>query len=176
MQNTNISNTFFLLFIIISMNMIGFSDSKKLQKFLNTNKNWFNIVNVGDLCVGSNQNSGSRITQQICGKTDNVLWKITKDGDNSYLTSKTGNVLNNLGGIIVNGHDVFGTHPVEDYSEVWTIKKLENSDKVQIYNNMAKMCLSDEGKILINSTHKIRHCDKRNANQLFEIKSIKYDD
>ena len=176
MQRTNIANTFFLLFIIISMNMIGFSYSKKLQKFLNSNKNWFNIVNVGDLCVGSPEKSGKKITQQICGKTDNVLWRIAKDEFGyEYVISKTGNVLNNMGGIKVNGHDVFGTEKNEDYSEMWTFKKLENSLKVQIYNDMAKMCLSDEGKILINSQHKIRHCDRRNPNQLFEIKPIKFD-
>merc|ERR1711934_1202729 len=143
MHRTNIANTFFFLFIIISMNMIGFSNAKKLQKFLNTNKDWFNIVNVGDLCVGSPE--------------------------------KTGNVLNNLGGIIVNGHDVFGTEKNDDYSEIWTIKRLEKTDKVMLYNEMAKMCLSDEGKILINSQHKIRYCDKRNPNQLFEIKHMNFD-
>jgi len=158
------------------MNVIGFSNSKKIQKFLNTNKNWFQILNGGDLCVSSPEKSGNKITQQLCAKADNLLWRIVKDGDFSYLVSKNGFSLNNLGGIKVEGHNIFGTEFNKDNSEEWIIKKIENlKDKVQIINVITKMCLSSEGYVQVNSIHKLRNCNKHNLNQLFEIKPIKFE-
>ena len=83
--------------------------------------------------------------------------------------------MNNLGGIKVNGHNIFGTDYNKDSSEVWIIKKLENTDHVQILNKMTKMCLSNEGFIQINLNHKIRYCNKRNPDQYFFIRPVKFD-
>ena len=172
MNTTKISNT---LFLVILIAMIGFSDCKKIQKFLNSNKNWFNIVNDGGLCVSSPDKAGNMITQQICEKTDNVLWRLVKEGDYSYLVSKNGFSMNNMGGIKVNGHIVYGSNFNKDNSEQWTIKDLGKNNKVQILNHMTRMCLSNEGHIQINSKHTIRNCNRYRSNQLFEIKNVKFE-
>ena len=173
MNTTKISNTLFLVIILISM--IGFSDCKKIQKFLNSNKNWFNIVNDGGLCVSSPDEAGHKITQQLCGKIDNVLWRLVKDGDYSYLVAKNGFSMNNLGGIKINGHTIYASNFNKDNSETWAIKDLGNNDKVQILNHMTKMCLSNEGIIQVNSKHTIQNCNKYRSSQLFEIKNVKFE-
>merc|ERR1740139_1498530 len=129
---------------------------------------WLNIIGPTGLSVSISEKKNGRLTQQKCGKSKNVLWKIEQTDNVFMLINENGAVFDNNQGKGNNGNPELSGERTNKDNQKWDLVKMKNG-KIHIKDKINNKCFDDTGRKEINRLYHLWDCNDSNRNQWFEF-------